>query len=91
LRSPEGLDGLKGSLYRRPESVPTAAVDKNGELPFCSQGVHAMAGRVCQGEWMSSSCSRGELALWGGLGGVVHGRAGCGRPLAATADLTAAL
>ena len=30
------MDGLGGSLYRRPESVPTAAVDKNGEPPFSS-------------------------------------------------------
>ena len=45
LRSPEGLDGLGGSLYRRPESVPTAAVDKNGEPPFSSlQDVVAATG-----------------------------------------------
>ena len=40
---------------------------------------------------MSSSCSRGQLARWSGSGGAAMAGACCGRPLVATADLTAAL
>ena len=62
MRLLEGLDELGGSLYRRPESVPTAAVDKNGEPPFCS----------LQGDVAATGASRqlaDELELFQGAAG----------------------
>ena len=36
LRLPEGLGELRGPFYRRPRIRSSAAVDRNGEPPFCS-------------------------------------------------------
>ena len=72
--------------------VPAAAVDKNaGDRRSVAAGRRGSDERVSTSLWMSSGCSRGQLARAGGLGGAVHGRACCGRPLAAVADLMAAL
>ena len=68
------------------------AVDKNaGDRHSVAAGGRGGDERLRTSLWMSSGCSRGQLACGGGLGGAVHGRAHCGRPLAAAADLTAAL
>ena len=72
--------------------VPAVAVDKNaGDRRSVAAGRRGGDERVPTSLWMSSGYSRGQLARAGGLGGAVHGRACCGRPLAAVADLTAAL
>ena len=68
------------------------AVDKNaGDRHSVAAGGRGGDERLWTSLWMSSGCSRGQLACGGGLGGAVHGRAHCGRPLAAAADLTAVL
>ena len=74
------------------EWISTAVTDNSGDRNFAGDVATTAAGRHIQTSLrMSSSCPRGQLAAEGGSGGAVLGRNGCGRPLVAMADLTAAL
>ena len=55
------------------------------------QGGHGGDERLQTSEGICLDCSRGQVASRGGSGGVDRGRSHCGRPLAAVADLTAAV
>ena len=62
-------------IYRWTRSVPAAAVDKNaGDRRSVAAERRGGDERLPTSLRMSSSCSRGQLARAGGLGGAVHGR-----------------
>ena len=68
------------------------AMDKNtGDRHSVAAGGRGGDERLQTSLWMSSDYSRGQLVHACSSGGSVHGRGYYGRPLAAMADLTAAL
>ena len=72
--------------------VLVAAVDKNaGDRRSVAAGRRGGNERVPTSLWMSSGCSRGQLARAGGLGGAVHGRGLLPTPACRQGALTAAL
>ena len=61
-----------------------AAVDKNaGDRRYVAAGRRGGDERVATGSRISLSCSRGQLARWGGLGGAVRSGIRCRRRRAA--------